>query len=291
MGGIWSRRRMAAGPSRVASLAPGRVARRRRVSYLIAAVSVTCARTSISPDSIGTATFTASRAPQTWEPADAEADPSRAAPRSAARDPLSCRRPPQPRRRAPGVSHRLSNRLALDRVAILQIEHDAADVRRADRDRRVNDVAELPERVDFHLHLVVSARTPQGLAPVGVVELRLQVVGGRLNRVGWNAGRLDLRVDPGHGLRIGALRFFRSARPALSSDLTQARSGAFRTDPSPVVMTTDRFGFSGSDSGLCDDGRGGQPRHCGKGTCANRTWSVLCCLPSRQATRNPMAYE
>jgi hypothetical protein len=89
------------------------------------------------------------------------------------------------------------------------------------------------QRVDAHLDLVARDVAAQRLLAVLVVELRLQVVAGRLDRVGGDAERLIFSTT---AVIASVCSFCASCavRARLSAAIdTQARSGACFTTPSP----------------------------------------------------------
>ena len=92
---------------------------------------------------------------------------------------------------------------------------------------------------------------------------------------------------------FAALRLWRRARARLSAAIvTQARSGAFRTDPSPGRRDDGHGRNLGLRTLLCGNRRRRQPRRCGKGTCTIEHDPILSLLTFQTtATRNPIAYE
>jgi hypothetical protein len=138
----------------------------------------------------------------------------------------------------PGVGHRTPQRLALDLRAVLQVEPNAADVGGARRDRDVDDLTDPRDVVEPHLDAVARDVAAQRLPAVLVVELRLQVVGARADRVVGQPDALSccMTADMACALSFCASRGL-TARDS-AEIVTHARSGTVLTTPSPVVTTT-----------------------------------------------------
>src|SRR5215471_3820318 len=121
-------------------------------------------------------------------------------------------------RAAASVADREAQGFGFGRLAILDVESDTTEVRRARADGGRHDVPEPGQRVDADVDLVARDVADQALLAVLILEVALQRVAGRLDRVGGDAERLDLVEHCRHGVGVELLRVGRRARARLRGD-------------------------------------------------------------------------
>ena len=164
------------------------------------------------------------------------------------------------------------------------------------------DAEHSPTRVDVvdaHLDRIARHVSAQRLPAVGVVELRLQVVGDGADRVCAEVQPLQLRHDGGHRGGVGRCASFGSFARDSARIVTQARSGALFTSASPVVTITGPSGACAACVWDCREAaRPGATRNGSRAVvgrkrsgCRQTPPTVSAGYLTGQAMRKPMPYE